>query len=87
MMEERIEQIFLKELQVEVPDRQTDVIDTGLIDSLTFVQLLSVLEREFEVQIELDQLELDDFRTVTSIAGFLEQRRGATGGVTAVAGD
>lgn len=78
MLERKVEKIILSELHVEVPDTETDIIDTGLVDSLGFVRLLSVLEREFQLQIDLDQLDLDDFRTVASIAGFLERRRPGT---------
>lgn len=74
MIERRVEKIFLDELRVEVPDRKTDVIETGLVDSLTLVQLLSILEREFEVEMDLQELDLDDFRSVASIAGLLERR-------------
>lgn len=77
MIERRVEEIFLTELRVEVPDRDTDVIDTGLVDSLTLVQLLSILEREFEVRIDLEELDLDDFRSVSSIADLLERRADA----------
>lgn len=77
MIERRVEKIFLDELRVEVPDRETDVIETGLVDSLTLVQLLSILEREFEMEMDLRELDLDDFRSVASIAGLLERRSGA----------
>lgn len=87
MTERKVEEIFSRELQVEVPSRETDVIDTGLIDSLTFVQLLSILEREFQFEIDLEQLRLDDFRTVSSIAGFLDARMNGESTVATVAGD
>lgn len=87
MVERRVEEIFLRELQVEVPDRDTDVIETGLVDSLAFVRLLSVLEREFQLEIDLDRLELDDFRSVSSIAGFLERRRAGATEPAPLAGD
>lgn len=82
MLERRVEEIFLKELQVEVPGREADIIDTGLVNSLAFVRLLSSLEQEFQLQIELDELDLDDFRTVSSIVDFLERKR--TSGAEAV---
>ncbi len=78
----RVEEIFLTELQVEVPDRETDVIATGLVNSLAFVRLLSLLEQEFQLRIDVDELDLDDFRTVSSILDFLERQR--TGGAEAV---
>lgn len=74
MIERRVEKIFVDQLRVEVPDRDTDVIETGLVDSLTLVQLLSILEREFEVEMDLQELDLDDFRSIARIAGLLERK-------------
>lgn len=87
MLERRVEEIFARELQVEVPGRDIDIIDSGLVDSLSFVRLLSVLEEEFQFQIDLDRLELDDFRTVSSIAGYLDQRGSDAAEPVPVAGD
>lgn len=76
-VESRVERIFSGELKVEVPSRDTDVIDTGILDSLGFVRLLGTLEREFGTRIDLEELELDDFRSIASIARFLRARDGA----------
>lgn len=81
-LERRVKEIFLTELQVEVPDRETDIMATGLVNSLAFVRLLSLLEQEFQLRIEVDELDLDDFRTVSSIVEFLERKR--TSGAEAV---
>lgn len=76
-MEDRVESIFFDRLHVQVPDRKTDVIDAGLLDSLALVQLLATLEREFELSMDLAELDLDDFRSVSSTARFLVGRTGA----------
>lgn len=86
-LERRVEGIFLTELQVEIPDRETDVIDTGLVNSLAFVRLLSLLEQEFQLRIELAELDLDDFRTVSSIVEFLERRRASGAEAVPAGGD
>ncbi len=65
---QQISALFAEKLHLQVPSLDTDLIDTGLVDSLTFVEFLAQLEQEFGVQVSLQDLELDRFRTVTRIA-------------------
>jgi acyl carrier protein len=68
---ERVRRLLAETLNVEVSSDETDLIDTGVIDSLALVELLVALEREFEVTIPFDELEIDTFRSVRSIGAFI----------------
>src|SRR6187549_989548 len=48
-LRERIAAIFASALHLDVPSWDTDLFDTGVLDSLAFVELLLQLEREFGV--------------------------------------
>ena len=70
--------IFSEELAIEVPGPDVDVIESGLLDSLGLVTLVVELERRCNVTIPFETLDVDDFRTVRSIAGLIEgQQRSA----------
>jgi len=66
-VESRVHRIFRDGLELDV-EVDTDVIAGGLLDSLAFVQLLVSLEEEFGLEVNLAEMELEDFSTVTSIA-------------------
>jgi len=66
--------LFAEQLEVEVPSASTDLIDAGLLDSLKFVELLLYLEQKFGVCVDLNELELDHFRSVQGIAELVAQR-------------
>jgi methoxymalonate biosynthesis acyl carrier protein len=70
-LQQRIQAIFNQRLQVEIPAVDIDLFETGLIDSLVFVDLLLALEEEFSMEITLDRVNLDDFRSITRIADFI----------------
>ena len=74
---ERIAGVFAGALQLEVPAFDTDLFETGILDSLAFVELLLQLEREFGVTTSVDDLEADNFRTIDSIAAFVRSCGGA----------
>lgn len=67
---------FAEKLNVEVPTIETDLVNAGLLDSLALVELLLHLEQEYGVQISLDELVIDNFRSISSIAQFLQQQSG-----------
>jgi acyl carrier protein len=76
---ERVRRLLAETLNVEVSSDEMDLIDTGVIDSLALVELLVALEREFEVTIPFDELEIDTFRSVRSIGEFIAVQDGRGG--------
>ena len=70
----RLESIFSEQLNLAVPARDTDLIAEGYLDSVMFVDLLFVLEQEFGITIQFEQLEFDNFKTINKIADFVESQ-------------
>ncbi|MEU9507281.1 phosphopantetheine-binding protein [Micromonospora sp. NPDC048170] len=44
-----------------------DLVDTGVLNSMHFVELLYLIEAELGTEISLDEVSTDDFRTVSRI--------------------
>jgi acyl carrier protein len=63
--------LFSERLGLEVPDQDMDLLTGGLVDSLAFVELLLAVEQEFGVEIDINELELDDFRSIARIASLV----------------
>ena len=76
--EARVVAILQAGLEADAVGPETDVLESGLLDSVTFVDLLVRLEEAFGVEVEVDEVELDDFRTARAIARFLANRHGVT---------
>ena len=68
---ERVTRLFTDRMGIEIPSATTDLVNEGLLDSLALVDLLVHMEREFQVAIPLDQVEIDHFRTVERISRYL----------------
>ncbi|HXL06805.1 MAG TPA: acyl carrier protein [Gemmatimonadales bacterium] len=69
--------LFTKRLGVEVPSPDTDLLATGRLDSVGFVELLVQLEKRFGLRVELDDVEVEHFRSLAAIAAFIADRRAA----------
>jgi acyl carrier protein len=64
----RIQRIFEEAFELSAPAPKTDIVEAGLLDSLALVTLLFEAELQLGRGIALESLEIDDFRTIESIA-------------------
>ena len=71
---DRIARIFPETLHLDPPPADADLFDSGVLDSLAFVELLLRLEQQFGVSVSVDDLELENFRTIERIAEFVAAR-------------
>jgi methoxymalonate biosynthesis acyl carrier protein len=71
-VEQRIRKILNDRLQIESPAADQDLFQEGILDSLSFVDMLVALEGEFSITIALDQVDLDDFRSITRICNYVK---------------
>jgi D-alanine--poly(phosphoribitol) ligase subunit 2 len=68
---------FLTKLNLEIPSADTDLFETGVLDSLGFVELMLHLEQEFGIKVALDQVEIDHFRSIERMVAFVLTGSGA----------
>src|SRR5579872_3764804 len=64
----RLSILFSEVLHVEVPSVDTDLFDTGILDSQRFVELLLFIEQNFDTHIDIQDFEIENFRCIEKIA-------------------
>ena len=80
---ERLGALFVKSFHIEVPSPDADLLDLGILNSLQFVELLFQLEQHFGLRIKIEDLDLDDLRTLARIARLVAANGGAAKPVAA----
>jgi acyl carrier protein len=68
---DRIVTFFSESLNLTISSPAEDLFETGVLDSMAFVDLVMHLEQQFDIRISADELEPDNFRSVAKIAGFV----------------
>lgn len=68
---ERLRALVLEHLHMEVPSADTDLLDSGLLDSLQLVDLLLLIEQHFGRRIAVEAIDLEDLRSLARIAQLL----------------
>ncbi|MEL6442304.1 MAG: phosphopantetheine-binding protein [Cyanobacteria bacterium J06621_8] len=51
-----------------------DIFSLGFVNSMFAMQLVLFVEQEFKITVENEDLELDNFRTINSIASLVERK-------------
>lgn len=57
-----------------------DIFDLGFVNSLFAMQLVLFVEKEFNVTIDNDDLDIDNFKTINAIARLVEAKAAAAVG-------
>ena len=70
-LHEQITTILREALQVEVASVDTDLMAIGVLDSLAVVTIIGEIEERLGIELPLDELEVDSFRTVAGMAEFV----------------
>jgi acyl carrier protein len=73
-LHDKITRLLSEKVLIEASSIDTDLVETGLLDSLKLVELMTSLEDEFGITISFDEIEIDNFRSIASIAEYVNQR-------------
>lgn len=65
-------------IERSIPGRQIgdgdDIFASGFINSLFAMQLVAFVEKTFGIEIDSDDLELDNFRSIDAISALVERK-------------
>ena len=73
---EKVRAIFEQRLGIRVPGDDTDLFAGGVVDSLSFINMLLHLESEFGIAVELERLDREQLDSVNGIAAFVARELG-----------
>ena len=59
-------------------EEEEDIFALGFVNSLLAMQLVNFVEKEFQITIDDDDLDLDNFRTIAKIDQLIERKTADT---------
>ena len=78
-IEEQIHQYILHtQLPGEDPDNlqpDDDLLDSGILDSMGIMQLITHLEKEYGISIPTEEIEPEKFASVSALAAFVQDKQ------------
>lgn len=73
-LRDTITTLFVEQMNLDVPSHDTDLLETGRLDSMGLVDLLVHIEKTFGLSIGVEDLDFDHFRSVATIAAMVGTR-------------
>jgi len=73
----KILEIFVECFATRIASADVDLLEERLVDSLKIVDLVLELEQSFGVSLVFEELEIEDFRTVSRLAERLQRTAAA----------
>lgn len=66
---------ILQNADIEDIDYDYRIFDEGLVSSLFAIDLMTFLERKFDIKIKLEDLDMENFQTINTIFKFVNEKR------------
>jgi acyl carrier protein len=75
-IEEQLTTYFRENFAADV-NSDTALIESGLIDSMGVMELVEYLERSFGIEMDMDDMTVDRFGTITAIKQLITEKQEA----------
>lgn len=75
MYAEKISEYIMMNTNLNSIDYNLDIFEEGLVSSLFAIELMTFLEKNFEVKVTMDDLDMENFKCVNNIVKFVENKR------------
>jgi acyl carrier protein len=56
-------------------DENTNLIERGIVDSMSLVRLISFIEENYEIQVQDEDIVPENFSSLNKISSFIKDRR------------
>ena len=81
-LQHRIKDLLCREVILGITpseiDNKSSLVDDLALDSIQMIGLITALENEFEIELEDEDLDLQHFSTINSLAEFVQQKLDVT---------
>jgi acyl carrier protein len=66
-----VQAIFADKLMRHVPSPDDDLLETGILDSMNFIDLVVNLEQRFGFRLDIVNLDIEQFRSIRTISNLV----------------
>lgn len=62
---------------INIPDLNDDdnLFESGIVNSLFAVQLMTFLEKSFNIEVTMDDLSMDNFESINATSSFVQKKQ------------
>jgi acyl carrier protein len=75
-----IRSFILSAITVTDLDDDANLFESGIVNSLFAVQLMTFIEKTFAIDMGMDDLDIENFKSLNATTGFVLRKNGRPGG-------
>jgi len=70
-----IRNYIMENVNLQELDDDFDIFEAGLVNSLFAIELMTFLEKVFDIKVTMDDLDMENFKTVNSTGRFVQRKK------------
>ena len=76
---ETVRRFILSSIYIAHLDDDANLFESGIVNSLFAVQLMTFIEKTFAIQVEMDDLDIENFKSVNAATAFVMRKNQRSG--------
>ena len=77
---ETVKRFILSSINVTNLDYDDNLFESGIVNSLFAVQLMTFIEKTFAIEVDMDDLDIEYFKSLNATTAFVLKKTGRRGG-------
>ena len=79
-VKETVKRFILSSIVIADLDDDDNLFESGIVNSLFAVQLMTFIEKTFAIEVEMDDLDIDNFKSLNATTAFVIRKNGRRSG-------
>ena len=77
---ETVKRFILSSISIAKLDDDDNLFESGIVNSLFAVQLMTFIEQTFAIEVAMDDLDMENFKSLNATTAFVLQKNGRRSG-------
>lgn len=75
-----VREFILSSINIMQLDDDDNLFESGIVNSLFAVQLMTFIEKTFAIEVEMDDLDIENFKSLNATTAFVVRKNGRRSG-------
>lgn len=79
-IKEAVKRFILSSINITHLDDDDNLFESGIVNSLFVVQFMTFIEKTFAIEVGMDDLDIENFKSINATTAFVVRKNGRRGG-------